>query len=458
MNRALMIFGGLVGALLPCGCSEVERENHSREFVVSVTNLTPQESLFDTGHFDTPDTEVRPGALGPGQSYRFDVVVWPGAQLQVITMLLESNDAFVAFPPGGVALWTPTGEPIEGNRTRDLMLFDAGTERNEPLGVGPSQPLRQPAPDTGEPEHGRITVISAAKDGASTGPEGVEFPGITEFVELHVVHLGGPDFRVVIRNVSPRDLLGRGSTGGEEGSGPALLSPGVFTVQPAARKLFEVGERASPQLERLVEDGEHGPLAEQLEFVRGVSSPLSGVVWAVHDGEVGLFATGSQASAGLERLVEDGRPQLLLEQLEQLEDAGEIERHGLAPADGAVIEPGATVEFRFHASPGAHLDFVTGYLAANDKFVAGRSTGVPLFDERGEPRTGELDWALGLFDAGTEVDEPPGLGANQFERQSRRNGGGPDENGLVREVHGEWMGTTYPRAEQIVSVRVGVSL
>ena len=104
-----------------------------------------------------------------------------------------------------------------------------------------------------------------------------------------------------------------------------------------------------------------------------------------------------------------------------------------------------------YASPGDHLSLATGYLAANDKFVALTELGVPLFDERENPRTGDLDWALGLFDAGTEVDEPPGLGGNQFERQSPR-GAGIDEHEIIREVHGEWQGWEYPSADRIVTV------
>src|SRR5690606_7044946 len=195
--------------------------------------------------------------------------------------------------------------------------------------------------------------------------------------------------------------------------------PEVFTVHESGREFFDIGEPASPQLERLVEDGDPGPFAEQLRFMQGVTSPLSGVVWAVHGGEVGLYGVGSQVSAGLEQLIENGRPQLLIEQLAL---ADEFRQVGLAPADGSVIESRKTVEFRFRAAPGDHLSFVSGYLAANDKFIAATELGVALFDDQGEPRTGNLDWALGLFDAGTEVDEPPGLGANQFERQSLNGG------------------------------------
>jgi hypothetical protein len=450
--RNSMSFLVLVGTAMLCACNEASPDERSTEFVVTISNLTPAESLFATGRFDMPDTEVLAGPLEPGESYRFDVVVWPGAQLQIVTMFVESNDAFLAFAPGGIALWTPDGEPLVGNRSAELVLYDAGTELNEPLGTGSSQAPRQLEPGAGEPEGGPVTVITDGESGAAVGPGGVEFPAIAEFVELQIMHIDGPNFRVVIRNVSTDDLLDKLSGGPQQEDMPARLSPGVFTVHAAGVELFDVGEPATPQLERLVEDADPAPLAEQLEFMQGVASDLSAVVWAVDDGDGGLFAMGSGASAGLEDLVEDDRPELLLE---QLGEESEFEQWGLVEGEASVIEPGATVEIRFMAEPGDHFSFVTGYLAANDKFIGAAQMGIPLFDENGAPRIGELDWAIGLFDAGTEIDETPGLGPNQFERQPMR-GAGLDEGELVREIHGEWNGWEYPSADQIVDVTIDV--
>ena len=35
-------------------------------------------------------------------------------------------------------------------------------------------------------------------------------------------------------------------------------------------------------------------------------------------------------------------------------------------------------------------------------------------------------------------------------------GAGPDEDNVVREIHGEWKGWKYPRADQILGVRIDV--
>jgi len=431
-------------------CEYDNDPGEAHDFVVRVTNVTPSESLFRSGTFDTPEGGLTPSPIGPGQRYSFDVVVEPGSQLQIITMFVESNDAFVAFRPGGVALWTPTGEPRGGDFTKELVLYDAGTELNEPLGAGPNQAPRQSEPGAGVDQSLPVTVITDGASGAATGPDGVLFPAITDFVELHVVHRHGSFFRVVISNVSAPDLLGKPLAGAS--ATPASLSPGVFAVQAPEVRWFRVGELASPALKSLAEDADPEPHARLLAYLEGVSSYLSSVAWAVHGADAGLYALGAPASAGLEQLVEDARPQALLAELGGRENLG---GYGLATDadEGPVIEPGQTVEFQFRARPGDHLSFITGKLAANDKFIGSGPRGIPLFHDDGRPQLGNLGWALGLFDAGTEVDESPGLGPNQFERQVGV-GAGLAEHGVIREVRGEWMGWSYPRADRLVYVRL----
>src|SRR5690606_13296853 len=108
---------------------------------------------------------------------------------------------------------------------------------------------------------------------------------------------------------------GSSAKGSSDDSKPALLSPGVFTVHAPGVSQFREGEVASPPLERLAEDGDVEPLSLVLGYRDGVASDLSGVVWAVHQGDVRLYSVGSPAGAGLEDLVEDGRPQVLLDDL-----------------------------------------------------------------------------------------------------------------------------------------------
>jgi hypothetical protein len=442
-------------------CTDDGRSEAARQFSVRVVNLTPSQSVYAGDRFDTPEGAIETGPLGPGQSYRFAVTVHPGAQLQLISMFLESNDAFLALAPGGIALWTVDGQQVlAGDRSAELVLYDAGTELNEPLGRGEFQAPRQQQPGSGIPEGGVVQVLAKASDGPAEASRRGGFPAIAEFAELHVIHRGGPEFEIVLRNVSSSSLLQGGDPPKQNRGKPAFLSPGVFTIHEPGVRWFEIGQPASPQLERLAEDGDPGPLAAQIGFQRGVASDLSTVVWMVHDGEAELCRVGAPASIGLEQLVEDGRAERIGE---ELDGAPGVLAWGLAIPSARdplrerspVIQPGEAATLRFWAEPGDQFAFVTGYLAANDKLVGLCGPGVALFEASGEARAGELSWFTQLYDAGTELDEPPGLGANQFERQSRP-GAGVDEGGVVRAVRGAWMGWDYPPTERIVSVQLSV--
>jgi hypothetical protein len=57
--------------------------------------------------------------------------------------------------------------------------------------------------------------------------------------------------------------------------------------------------------------------------------------------------------------------------------------------------------------------------------------GIALFDANGKPIRGDVTSQILLWDAGTEVNEEPGLGPNQAALQPAPNTG-PAEHGVVR--------------------------
>jgi hypothetical protein len=83
--------------------------------------------------------------LSPGDSVTFNVTATAARQqLTFMTMVIPSNDAFIAANPAGVSLLS-AGDPInaaqiESNIRNTLRVWDAGTERNEAGGAGPGQP------------------------------------------------------------------------------------------------------------------------------------------------------------------------------------------------------------------------------------------------------------------------------------------------------------------------------
>lgn len=92
--------------------------------------------------------------------------------------------------------------------------------------------------------------------------------------------------------------------------------------------------------------------------------------------------------------------------------------------------PGNKYEFSFTAGPGSKLSFSTMFVKSNDLFYAPSDDGIALFVNN-TAISGDITAQIMLWDAGTEVNEEPGMGANQ-----PLNGGGATgtaENGTVRE-------------------------
>lgn len=113
------------------------------------------------GVFNTPAGAMGPGPIGPGAAYEFTFSATPKMKLYMALMFGQSNDLFYAPDAAGIALFDAQGNPLSGDVTEKLILWDAGTEVNEEEGVGPNQAPRQKTANTGTAENG---VVRRAKD------------------------------------------------------------------------------------------------------------------------------------------------------------------------------------------------------------------------------------------------------------------------------------------------------
>ena len=179
---------------------------------------------------------------------------------------------------------------------------------------------------------------------------------------------------------------------------------------------------------------------------------LSPGLYAVNEKGAVLFREGKRAGAGLEAQAEDGNPEALAKTFESMNhDAG---WHGVfntpAGATGpAPIGPGAAYEFNVSAVPKMKLTLVTMFGQSNDYFYATEKP-VELFDEAGEPLSGDITARFALYDAGTEVNQEAGVGADQAPRQKAPNTGAA-ENGVVSRAKGD---AFYAKAAQLFRVTV----
>ncbi len=94
--------------------------------------------------------------------------------------------------------------------------------------------------------------------------------------------------------------------------------------------------------------------------------------------------------------------------------------------------PGDAFEVELFAAPGSRLSFATMFGNSNDFFYAPEPEGIALFDDHGAPVSGDVTDQIRLWDAGTEIDQEPGAGADQAPSQAAPDTGAADPDPLVR--------------------------
>ena len=115
------------------------------------------------GVFNTPVNAMAAGPIRPGDSYEYTVTAMPGMKLFSTMMFGQSNDWFYSPDANGIALFDAKGMPINGDVTDKFILWDAGTEKDEEIGIGPNQGPRQKGPNTGEAENGVVHRVKDAR-------------------------------------------------------------------------------------------------------------------------------------------------------------------------------------------------------------------------------------------------------------------------------------------------------
>lgn len=432
----------LIGiVVVGCGDDDPIAPAGSVTFNVRVENVSTVFDYIDSGIFNTPVGAGAPGAIGPGGVYSFEFDGPVGTSLSFATMFIESNDLFFAPDGQGIALWMGT-TPTSGDVTSQVALWDAGTEADEAPGEGANQAPRQGGPNTGavDPD----TNVRLADDGFSN------LPAVDQVIQVTLTPLGGTRFRADIENVSTAATM----TLPMGGTIAVPMAPGVFVVHSAADPLFTVGSPdVGAGLEAIAEDGDPATLGAANTASTGVTSPLAPGVYAIHAVDVmPIFQDGSpDAGAGLEALAEDGAASALAASLAGNSDvsasgAFDTPEGGAGPGP---LSPGGAYTFSVTASPGDYLSLATMFVQSNDLFFAPADNGLSLFPG-GTAVSGDVTSSIQLWDAGTEVNEAPGLGSDQAPRQAAINTGA-DEGGNVQVVSDAF---TYPATSAVIRVTI----
>jgi hypothetical protein len=203
-------------------------------------------------------------------------------------------------------------------------------------------------------------------------------------------------FKVRVENIADAT----GVTGQDGSKYPFALSPGFFIVSNKNSQIFENGRSAGSELEAQAEDG--NPSVFLKKYLTRVGSLYAGVF---------------------------NKP--------------------LGSDKAAPIFAGQAFEFTVYAASDMKLNLAFMYGQSNDLFYA-PDEAIDLFDSNGNPVSSDITDKIKLWDAGTEVNQAPGLGSDQGPRQKAPNTGA-DENGVVRLVND---GFTYPETKSVLRVTI----
>ena len=425
-----------------CGDDAVTPVVEETTFEVRVENVSQAFDFTSSGVFNTPAGMDAPGPLASGESYEFTFDAGPGSRVSFATMFVQSNDLFYAPDGEGVEVFDAMGMALSGDITDQIYLWDAGTELDQEPGLGADQAPRQGGANTGAAD--TDTAVRLATDAFGN------LPAVSDAIQVTLTHLGDTEFRIRIANISAADLLM--TSGG--GTAPVLLAPGAWTVGSGMNALFTVGQPDAGQgLEGLAEDGDVSGLGTALTAETGLTGPIAPGAYAVHGVSSALLMAGAMDPGnGLEALAEDGDPSALSTALAANADVSSsgVFNTPVGASAPAPAFPGEAYVFSVTAMPGERLSFATMLVQSNDLFYAPAEVGIALFDGAGMPVTGNVTGMFLLWDAGTEVNEFPGVGPNQAPRQSGANTGA-DENGPVSQVND---GYVYPRVDQVIRVTI----
>lgn len=181
-------------------------------------------------------------------------------------------------------------------------------------------------------------------------------------------------------------------------------------------------------------------------------APTSPVLWLTHTGSAPLFKSGTpDRGKGLEALAEDGDPSKLVASCQSAPGVGSVGAAAIPVGDdkpGPAL-PGKKFTFSFTAKPGEKLTVAMMFGQSNDWFYAPTENGIALWDKQGMPVGGDITSQFVLWNAGTEVDQEPGVGADQGPRQKAPNTGAA-ENGKV----GRASGYPVPPVSQVIRVTI----
>jgi hypothetical protein len=152
---------------------EAQAEDGNPE-LLSKKYLTKVGGVF-MGIFNTPVGADKASPILPGGAFEFSFTASEGMRFSLIAMFGQSNDLFYS-PKQAIDLFDSNGNPLTGDITDRIVLWDAGTEANQAPGLGDEQAPRQKMANTGKDENGKVGLVK----------DGFTYPNTTDVLRVTI--------------------------------------------------------------------------------------------------------------------------------------------------------------------------------------------------------------------------------------------------------------------------------
>jgi len=384
-------------AFLPLVLAACKKEGHpggggAQIATLTVENVLHAQPLVESGTFQGTGS---PALILPGQSVTITFSAAKGEALSFATMYGWSNDLFFAPANPGIMAYDADGNPVEGDVSTQVKLWDNGTRINQQPGATVTHP--------GAADSKNITEV----DGLDA--QGNTYLPASQLVQATMKYNGNSSFTLTLRNIS----------GGTANQTP--LSPGVWSVSYIAggqllapTPLYAKDQPTANGLTNIAEAGNNSPLWSYVQGITGIFTPLSPVLVVVYNGiDDPIFKLGEKdRGQGLKYLAQRGVPDSLASYLKGLKGVKAV--YNLAAANTRVLLPvingqaGGKVSQQVSLGSGDHLAIATMYGFSNDWFFATAVSATDLV------KNSDISSSVQLYNDGTALDQFPGAGLTQF--------------------------------------------
>ena len=375
----------LAGGVCFTSCDDDDDDKHGdNASVFSLENVTTLKDFVQSGTFEGEGSTG--DIIAPGESVHFTFNAAKGQRLMFVTGYGYSNDLFFAPENPGIALYTDDGNPLTGDVSSQVKLWDNGTRVNVKPGPGIDHP--------GIAENASVVQING------TDAQGNTYPEASAMMQLRLTYdKTKSEFTLIITNLS-------NNTANE-----TPFSPGVWVVSNVLdgellndKPFFIPGEKSSTELTKLAENGNEDSLQDMVEDKTGIITTLSPAVVVIYTGDVNpIYSLNAKDPGnGLKTLAQTGNVNALKEALAKVPNVRNV-----YVAGNSVIYPGNKVEVQYSAYKGDKLTFATMFGYSNDWFY---STGSSVTALSAKDVTSDVK----LLDDGSAVSQFPGAGNAQY--------------------------------------------